>query len=148
MKSVLIGKADQYVKNYRIVSEWNTQDEYVVSVNLMIIQGAVREELIHMGIIAGAEKPKGQSVSVNLQGIKKYSDFIRLKSFLQSQTKTVKSVYPCVLESRKAACELVVVGDVKNLVAELEKDGRYEVELNAQNSNTFSINLRQREDQP
>jgi len=146
VKSILIGKADQYVKNYRIASEGNNLDEYIVGVNMVVSQGAVREELIQMGVLAGAEKPKRQAVSVHLQGIKKYSDFIQMKSFLQNQSKVVKSVYPCALEFQKAMCELVIVGDVKSLMAELEKEGRYSVEENRQNPNAVSINLRMRED--
>ncbi len=146
VKSILIGKAGQYVKNYRIASERSSQDEYIVSVDIVVAQAAVREYLMQMGILAGSEKPRSQSVSVNLQGIKKYSDFIRLKSFLQSQNKLVKSFYPCTLESGKAACKLVMIGDIKNLIAEFEKEEKYEVKANVQNPDALVINLRMREE--
>jgi len=147
VKSILIGKAGRFVKNYRIVSEQRSQDEYIVAVDIVVVQSAVREDLMQMDILAGPAKPRSQSVSVSLQGIKKYSDFIRLKSFLQSQNKLVKSYYPCTLESRRAVCELVIIGDIKSLIAEFEKEQKYEVEANVQNPDAPVIKLQIREEE-
>lgn len=83
-----------------------------------------------------------------LKGMNKYSDFDRLKTFLQSRPKIVKSVYPCSLESQQVHCNLVLVGEVQNLVAEIEKSGRYSLEALKKNQNVVEFVLYVKEEVP
>ncbi len=146
VKSILTGKADQYVKNYRITSEKSEQDEYVASVNVMVAQASVRNDLIQMGLLKHSEAAANTSVSVVLKGVKKYSDFTRLRNFLQSRTQIVKSVYPCSLEWQQARCDLIVTGDVQTLASDLERSGRYVVEAPGKKQDGFEIYLRMKEE--
>ncbi len=146
LKSMLIGKTERYVKNYRIISETSHQNEYVASVNIVVVQAAVRDDLIRMGILHDKEKPNDAKVHLSLKGVKKYADFAQLKIFLQSRAKIVKSIYPCSLEWRNARCELVITGGVPTLVAELETTGRYDVETPARTNDADVINLRMKEE--
>lgn len=146
LKSVLIGKTERYVKNYRIMSETSHQNEYVASVNVVVVQAAVRDDLIRMGILHDQERLNDEKVHLSLKGVKKYADFSQLKIFLQSRAKIVKSMYPCSLESRNVQCELVITGGVPNLAAELKRTGRYDVETPARTNNTDVINLRMKEE--
>ena len=84
---------------------------------------------------------EGVSVSLSLRGMKKYSDFAHLKTFLQNRPKIVKSAYPCSLEWQRADFDLIIIGSVESLVAELEKSGRYSVESLKKNKNVVEISL-------
>lgn len=143
VKSILIGKADQYVKNYRITSEKSEQGEYIASVNVLVNQASVKSDLIQMDLI----KHSGASVNVSvvLKDMKKHADFMRLKSFLQSRSQIVKSVYPCSLEWRQASCDLIITGDVQSLLSELERSGGYVVEERGKKQDGFELNLRMKE---
>lgn len=146
VKSILIGKADQYVKNYRITSEKSEQDEYGASVSVLVAQASVRNDLIAMGLLKPSETVTTASVSVVLKGVKKYVDFTRLRNFLQSRTQIVKSVYPCSLEWQQARCELIVRGDVQTLASDLERSGRYFIEAPRKTQDGHEIQLRMKEE--
>jgi hypothetical protein len=53
--------------------------------------------------------------------LKKYSDHLSLKEFLQSPTKTVKSIYPCLLEWQQANFEVKISGGARSSADELVK---------------------------
>ena len=146
MKSVLIGKSDQFVKNYRIVSEKNDRDQYVVMVSALISQAAVKDELTDMNLMEASDKDAKTQVSVVLRGVKKHSDFIRFVHFLKNRSGIVKSLYPCSLEWQKVQCELTIAGDVQILAAELERAGRYFVETPVKKISGVEINLTLKED--
>lgn len=146
VKSILVGKVDRYIKNYRMISENSQHNEYTVNVHIVVALAPVRDDLLQMGFLHDQKEKKSNSVSLVLKGLKKHSDFDRLKSFLQSRPKIVKSVYPCSLESQQAHCDLVLVGEVQNLVAELEKSGRYSMEALKTNQNVVEIILHVKEE--
>jgi len=82
-----------------------------------------------MGFLQIAQKEKIVPViSLKAIGIKKYSDFSRLKEFLQNRTKIVKNIYPCRFEWQQANFEIEMLGDVQFLVDELTQTGRYAIE--------------------
>jgi hypothetical protein len=146
VKSILIGKADLYVKNYRIISETSHQDDYTASVNVMVAQAFVRNDLILMGLLQNSETPVQTSVSVVLKGMKKSSDFTRLKQFLHSRTIIVKSVFPCTMEWQQAQCDLLIAGEMQTLISELERSGRYVVDVPGKKQEGFELNLRMKEE--
>jgi hypothetical protein len=146
VKSVLIGKTDRYVKNYRIAVEHHFRDEYTVSVDVVLSRTALRDDLVQMGLLENDDQQKGRALTVTLQGIRGYSDFVRWRSFFQSRTKMVKSFYPCDIEFRKATCHLTMIGDAEDLIAELKHEGLYEVEANVKNPDGIVIRLDIREE--
>ena len=89
---------------------------------------------------------EGVAVSLSLKGMKKYSDFAHLKTFLQNLPKIVKSAYPCCLEWQRADFNLIIIGSVQSLVAELEKSQRYSLESLKKNKNVVEIHLQVNEE--
>jgi len=141
VKSIMVGNVDRYVKNYRMVLENRQYNEYAVNVHVVVTLAPIRDDLLQMGFLLDQGEKESSSVSLSLKGMKKHSDFDRLKTFLQSRPKIVKSVYPCSLESQQVHCNLVLVGEVQNLVAEIEKSGRYSLEAFKKNQNVVEIVL-------
>lgn len=141
VKSILVAKVDRYIKNYRMISENSQHNEYTVNVHIVVALAPVRDNLLQMGFLLDQGEKESSSVSLSLKGMKKHSDFDRLKTFLQSRPKIVKSIYPCSLESQQVHCNLVLVGEVQNLVAEIEKSGRYSLEALKKNQNVVEIVL-------
>jgi hypothetical protein len=146
VKSIMIDKADRYIKNYRIISENRQHDEYTANVHVAVALAPVRDDLLQMDVLQGQKGKEGVSVSLSLKGMKKYSDFAHLKTFLQGRPKIVQSVYPCRLEWQQAHCDLVLAGEVQNLVAELEKSGKYSMKTLKKNQNVVEINLQVKEE--
>ena len=146
VKSNMVGKADRYIKHYRIISENIQHDEYVAHVNVEMDLAFVKDDLLQMGILQDQGENEIGSVSLLLRGMKKYSDFVRLKTFLQNHPKVVKSLYPCHLEWQQARFDVVMVGSVQDLVAEFEKSGRYLLEDIKKNQNVVEIRLHVKEE--
>ncbi|MDP2855452.1 MAG: flagellar assembly protein T N-terminal domain-containing protein [Smithellaceae bacterium] len=146
VKNIMIDKADRYIKNYRIISENRQHDEYTANVHVAVALALVRDDLLQMGVIQGQKGKEGVSVSLSLKGMKKYSDFADLRTFLQSRPKIVQSVYPCRLEWQQAHFVLALTGEVQNLVTEFEKSGKYSLEVLKRNQNVVEINLQVKEE--
>lgn len=146
VKSIMIGKADRYVKNYRMISENRQHDVYVVNVNVVVALTSVRDDLLQMGVLQGQGEKESIFVALSLTGVKEYSDFAGLKTFLQNRPKIVKSIYPCRMEWGQVQFDLTVVGSIKNLIAELEKTGRYLLAAPKKNRDGVEISLRVKEE--
>jgi len=146
MKSIMIGKADRYIKNYRMISEGRQGDAYTVHVNAVVASAPVREDLLQMGVLQDQSAKESISVALSLRGVKEYSDFAGLKTFLQNRPKIVKSIYPCRMEWGQVQFDLAVVGSLKNLVADLEKTGRYSLESTQKGQGGVEINLQIKEE--
>lgn len=146
MKSIMIGKVDRYIKNYRIVSEIRQHDEYTTNVHAVVALLPVQEDLMQMGILQDHREKELISVSLFLTGMKKYSDFDRIRTFLQSRSRTVKNIYPCRLEWQRVSFNLRLDGDVQYLIAEFEKTGKYTIDSVNKNQNEVEINLRVKEE--
>ncbi|PKN17130.1 MAG: hypothetical protein CVU71_17705 [Deltaproteobacteria bacterium HGW-Deltaproteobacteria-6] len=148
VKSVMIDKTDRYVKNYRMISENRQHDDYSVKVNVVVALAAVRDDLMQMGLLQRQGEKESRSVTLFLTSVNKYSDFARIKTFLQNRPKIVKSIYPCHLEWKQVQFDLAVVGSVKNLVSELEKTGRYSLAAPEKNQGGAEIILQVKEEVP
>ncbi|MEE9911481.1 MAG: flagellar assembly protein T N-terminal domain-containing protein [Deltaproteobacteria bacterium] len=146
VKSIMVGKVDRYINNYRIISESRQRDECAAHVHVVVATALVHDDLLQMGILPDQSEKEGMTVSLALKGMKKYSDFDRMKTFLQSRSKIVKRIYPCRLEWQRADYSLVLNGEVQSLLTELEKTGRYRVESVNRNQKTVEINLQIKEE--
>lgn len=146
LKSIMASKADRYIRNYRIVSENRQHDEYTTTVHAVVALPPVREDLLQMGILQDQKGKELTALSLSLTGMKRYSDFDRIRTFLQSRPKLVKNLYPCRLEWQRASFNLRLDGDVQYLIAELEKTGRYTIDSVNKNQNAVEINLRVKEE--
>ena len=146
LKSIMIGRVEQYVKNYRMISERKEQDACTVKLNVVLASALVKNDLLQMGFLRKQGKKEGASVALSLKGMKKYSDFSGVKSFLQSRPQMVKSFYPCRLGSQQAHFDLIVAGSVQNFLVELENSGRYSVGTRHKNQDIVEINLQVKEE--
>jgi len=140
VKSIMIGKSDRYVKNFRMISEQRQHDDYTVNVNAVVAIASIREDLLQMGVLQDPGEKGNIAVALSVKGIRKYSDFARLKIFLQNHPKIVKSIYPCRLEWQQAHFDLVA-GSIRDLVVELESTGRYSLAAPKKNQDGVEINL-------
>src|SRR4030042_1304936 len=61
--------------------------------------------------------------SVLVNDLKKYSEYVRIKEFLQSRTKLVKNIFPSRFEWQHAHFEIEIYGNAQSLANELEENG-------------------------
>ena len=145
MKNSISRRVDHYIKNYRITSETVQGNEYIADVDVVVAIVPVWNELSQMGVLKETGEKTSTAVSLSLKGTRKYSEFVYLKTFLQNHPKIVKSIYPCSFMWRHIQFDLVILGHVRNFSVELEKTGKYTVEVD-EKSQGVVINMQVKEE--
>lgn len=145
VKSIMLERADRYIKRYRTLSESMHQDEYAADVYVVVALPVVRQDLSAMGFLQDPGEKEGRHISLSVKGMKEQSDFAFLKDFLQNHPQMVKSFYPLRMEWQRADFDLILTGPVQNLMVELEKSGRYSIELSEKNNRFSEISLQVKE---
>jgi hypothetical protein len=126
VKSIIIDEPDKYVNNYKIITEMKKPDSYLVNVHVVVNMVSLKNDLNKMGFLQVVQTEKiSPIVLLDVKGLKKYSDFSRLREFLKSRTKIVKNIYPCRFEWQQAHFEIEIIGDAQSLADELIQTGRY-----------------------
>ena len=128
VKEALAGRVDRYIGNYRIVSENRHEDSYEGEAQVLILEKLLGEDLIQMGFLPQHSSVEGTAVFLSIDGVKRYSDFIGFRTFLQSMPKVVKSPYPCRLGWQRADFDLIVLAEMQHFLAQIEQSGNYVVE--------------------
>lgn len=147
VKNTVINEADKYINLYQILAERKEAETYIVNVNATVVLAALKTDLKQKGIfpllLPEENSPK---VFLNVRGLKKYADYLRLKEFLQS-LKIVKSAYPGTFTWQQACFEVVLSGNARSLADELiQKGGYLLLDIQQADINHTEINCMQREE--
>jgi hypothetical protein len=126
VKNALIERQDRYINNYKITAEGGQEGTYFVVVNVSVAVSDLKNDLAKMAYrqIAGQGK-NNIIISLEIKGLKSYSDFLFLKEFLKGQSKIVKNICSRSFEWQQARLELEISGTAQSLALELAKTGRY-----------------------
>lgn len=124
IKSVLLNEPDKYVYYYKITEENRQPQTFMVNVNVVVAFLVLKNELNKMGFLNAPQMEKNNvKVFLNVNGLKRYSEYVRIKEFLQSRTNLVKNIYPSHFEWQHANFEIEIYGNVQSLVNDLEENG-------------------------
>jgi hypothetical protein len=140
VKNALNENADKYVSNYRITNENRESDTYSVNVNVSVLLSDLKNDLTKMGFLHSFDKDKANLVvSLQVNNLKKYTDFSRLREFLQKHNKVVKNTYSFHFEWQKANMEMEIIGTAQVLADELIRTGRYLVDTSMIDKNYMEV---------
>ena len=95
---------------------------------------------------AGVEKISGEEktniiISLDVKGLKNYSDFLYLKEFLKKRAKIVKNIRSRSFEWQQVHLDLEISGTAQALAVELVKTGRYLLDTERIKNNQIVISL-------
>jgi hypothetical protein len=148
VKSIIIDEPDKYVNNYKIVAEMKKAASYEVNVHVVVNLVSLKNDLNKMGFLQVVQTGKmSPIVLLDVKGLKKYSDFLRLKEFLQSRTKIVKDIFPCRFEWQQAHFEIEIIGDAQSLADELTQTGRYALDSGKTSKNQIEMTCLQKKEE-
>jgi hypothetical protein len=140
IKNALNEDTDKYVSNYKITVENNESDTYSVNVNVSILLSDLKNDLTKMGFLHLLDKDKTNLVvSLRVNSLKKYTDFSRLREFLQKHNKVVKNTYSFHFEWQRAIMEIEIIGTAQVLADELARTGRYLVDTSMIDKNQIEV---------
>lgn len=135
----------KYINNYKITAENQKVETYHVTVNTTVAWMDLKSDLARMGFVEIAGQDKANSiVFLEVNGLKKYADFLYLKESLKKQIKNVKYVSQQSFEWQHTHLELEISGTAQALANELIKTGRYILTTKQINKNRIEVNLLQR----
>ncbi|OGP67387.1 MAG: hypothetical protein A2W27_05120 [Deltaproteobacteria bacterium RBG_16_44_11] len=124
VKSVLLNEPDKYVHYYKITEENRQPQTFIVNVNVVVSFLVLKNDLNKMGFLNAPQMGKNNvKVFLNVNDLKKYSEYVRIKEFLQSRTKLVKNIFPSRFEWQHAHFEIEIYGNAQSLANELEENG-------------------------
>ena len=130
VKSVLLNEPDKYVHYYKITEENRQPQTFIVNVNVVVSFLVLKNDLNKMGFLNAPQMGKNNvKVFLNVNDLKKYSEYVRIKEFLQSRTKLIKNIYPSHFEWQHAHFEIEIYGNVQSLANDLEENGGCTVEI-------------------
>ncbi len=146
VKKGIIDQQDRYVNNYKITAESKRDDTYFVTVNVAVALTDLKNDLAKMGFhqISGESKAN-IIISLEVKGVKKYSDFSYLKEFLKKRAKIVKNINSRSFEWQQAHLGLEISGTAQALAVELSRTGRYVLDTELIKKNQITISLLPRE---
>lgn len=140
VKSILLNEPDKYVQYYKITEENRQPQTFIVNVNVVVAFLVLKNDLNKMGFLNPTQIEKNNvKVFFNVNGLKKYSEYIRIKEFLQSRTKLVKNIYPGRFEWQHAHFEIEIYGNVQSLADDLEGNGGYIMEIKQTDDNKVEM---------
>ncbi|PKN53367.1 MAG: hypothetical protein CVU55_01730 [Deltaproteobacteria bacterium HGW-Deltaproteobacteria-13] len=147
VKNAVINEAEKYINLYKILAERKEAETYIVNVNATIVLDVLKNDLKQKGFFRlPLQEEDSLRVFLNVRGLKKYADYLRLKEFLQS-VKTVKSVYPGTFAWQHACFEVVLSGNAQSLADELiQKGGYLLLDIQQADINHTEINCMQKEE--
>jgi predicted transcriptional regulator len=124
VKGVLLNEPDKYVYYYKITEENRQTQKFIIKANVVVAFLVLKNDLGKMGFLSVNQTEKNNAkVFLTVNGLKKYSDYVRIKEFIQSRIKLVKSIYPSRFEWQHAYFEIELYGNAQSLASELEEKG-------------------------
>lgn len=142
VKSEIIERQDRYISNYKITAENIQAQAYAVTVNVAVNLPDLQNDLASAGFLKSSGAAGANAiVSLNIKGIKKYSDLSSLTEFLKKRVKMVRNVCPRSFEWQQARLELEISGTVLALADELGKTGQFMLDNDRINKNQITVNL-------
>jgi hypothetical protein len=101
-------KADQYIQNYRIISENAYAGVYTLIVRVTVSLDSIKNDLRTLGL--GKELPPGSPsvpVLITIRGIKNYQDYSQLREFMKTGLKVWTRFIPAASLGERQASKCI-----------------------------------------
>jgi hypothetical protein len=146
LKNEIIEQQDRYINNYKITSEAREPEIYSVTVNVAVALSDLKKDLAKMGFIQISGEYKANIIlSLDVKGLKKYSDFSHLKEALKAQAGIVKNIDSQSFEWQQAHLGLEISGTAQELADKLADSGQYVLDTRQISKNQIGISFLQTE---
>lgn len=123
VKNIIIREPHKYVLYYTITEEDRQPENFQIRANVVVGILALKNDLNKMGFLS--RNITGQNelkILLTVQGIAKYTDYLKIRDFLLSRTKIIRYIYPARFTWQEVQFELEVLDDAQLLADELVKD--------------------------
>jgi hypothetical protein len=133
-------KADQYILNYRILSEKASAGVYSVIVRVTVASDSINNDIRNLGLMK--ELPPGlpsAPVFITIRGIKSYHDYSQFREFMKTGIKGVDEIHPRSMAWGTASMEVHIQGDAAIMAAELVKVKQFPIKTTMAGDNAIEV---------
>ncbi len=122
VKNIIVREPHKYVLYYTINEENRQAEDFQIRASVVVGVLALKNDLNKMGFLS--RNITGQNelkILLTVQGVAKYTDYLKIRDFLLSRTKLIRYMYPARFTWQEAQFELEVLADAQLLADELVK---------------------------
>lgn len=133
-------KADQYILNYRILSEKAPDDVYNVIVRVTVALDSIKNDIRTLGLMK--ELPPGlppAPVFITICGIKNYHDYSQFREFMKTGIKGVDEIHPRSIAWGTVNMEVHIKGGAAIMAAELAKVKQFPIRTTMAGDNAVEV---------
>lgn len=131
VKTCIFVKADEYIKNYRIITEKTSAGVYAANIKATVSLTGIKNDLRSLGILKYLPAvPKTAPVTITLRGIRRHADYVKFMDFIRTGVKGVEEVRERSMEWGTAKMEADVRGGARAIVAELARAKQFPIQIN------------------
>lgn len=144
LKTCIFVKADEYIKNYRIISENTSAGVYAANIKVTVALAEIKNNLRSLGILKDLQAAaRATPVTITLRGVKRHVDYVKFMDFIKTGIKGVQDVRGRSMEWGTAKMEADVQGGAGTVAAELARAKQFSLQINlAGDSNVEVVFLR------
>jgi hypothetical protein len=136
----LYAKSNEYIHDYRIISEKQYQAVYQVNVRSTLFASSIMDDLQALGLLIVEKKKVPVTVVVVLvRGLKSYTDFAKVKELLKTKMKVIMNIYQRRFEWGMASLDLEIQGTVQSFAVELVKTGHFSLDNTRADQNYIEV---------
>jgi hypothetical protein len=144
IRDSIYAKSDQYIHDYRIISEKENQSVYSVNMRATIFAGSIKDDLQKMGLLRIEEdRVPATGVAVTVHGIKSCADYMKIVELLKTKVAGVRYFYPRRFELGMAKLDVDIQGTVQSLTDELAITGHFSPYLSRMNQSNIEVTYSQ-----
>jgi hypothetical protein len=136
----LYAKSNEYIHDYRIISEKQYKAVYQVNVRSTLFASSIMDDLQALGLLIVEKKKVPVTVVVVLvRGLKSYTDFAKVKELLKTKMKVIMNIYQRRFEWGMASLDLEIQGTVQSFAGELVKTGHFSLDNTRADQNYIEV---------
>jgi hypothetical protein len=145
IKDSIYAKSDDYVHDYRIISEKQDQTIYKVEIKSKISVSTVRDSLQALGLLTVAmNKVAFTTAVISVQGLYKYADYSKVKELMKTRVRGMRTFHPQRLEGGMAKLVLHIQdGNIQSVADELMQTGQFSVRNISADQNYMEVTFLQ-----
>ncbi len=133
-------KADQYIQNYRLISEQAAPGVYSLVLRVTVSLEGIKDDLRGIGL--GKELEHGLPsvpVAVMLRGLKTYAEYVRFREFLKASVRGVEEVLPRGMVWETVSWQVDIVGGATVLAGELSRVKQFPIKVSLLDDHTIEV---------
>jgi hypothetical protein len=137
----IIGRAEGFIQEYRVVSGITAFDVYTVAIRASVLADNLRSELLRLGLIRPPQQKNALAqISLTIRGIHTYGDYVKCRGILKDRIPGIREII--LREASWSLARFDIAGEESvSIVAERLRE-KMAVDIEHQDERVLEVHLR------